>query len=673
MKELLIEIGTEELPAIPFLKELANIKQKWSDVLDALNLKASEPEFYYTPRRLVFFYKEFPTKAQDSLEVAIGAPMHVAQKDGAWTPAAQGFARKNGLSMDELKFKEIDGKNVLYHEKAVKGKPSDELLPVAISQFLASLSFGKSMRWGSGEHEFIRPIRSIACLFGGENISFSCYGVSSKAAFYPHRYYGYELIGFSSSKEYFELVEKNGIVLDQAKRRELVISQIKALETNGLSVQIDEDLLDEVVAITELPNALLGSFDEEFLKVPSEAIITSMKENQRYFAVFKGDKLANKFVVVSNMPKVDDDTIISGNEKVLKARLSDAAFFYYQDLENGLNPDGLKRVTYLKELGSMYDKELREARIAIMLGKLYADKLSAEVPKDALAKLERAAMLSKADLISSMVYEFTELQGVMGGYYARAAGEDSLVALAISEQYLPNGEDSNLPSTLFSSIIALANKLDNLLALFSLGRVPSGTKDPYALRRAANGVLKIILAMGIEFDLRQILNTLGEEYKGLDVSLLEEFILGRIYTFFDTNASVIKACIASEERDILKLFNSIKALSEVVQEEGFKERFSTFKRLANIIKDSKTGSVDETLFELEAERELLNAFRSLDANAPLKARLEGLFALKPYIDKFFDDVMINVDDERIRANRLANIGQIYNAFLSIADIKEISL
>ncbi|BCX79126.1 glycine--tRNA ligase subunit beta [Campylobacter sp. 19-13652] len=673
MKELLVEIGVEELPAIPFLKELANIPKKWQDALDAHSLEADEASFYYTPRRLVFFHKAFSQKAKDSLEVAIGAPYHVAVKDGEYTNAAIGFAKKNGLSVDELKFKEIDGKNVLYNEKVVVGKPSEELFCSVISHFLSSLSFGKSMRWGSGEFEFIRPIRSIVCLFGGKNVDFSCYGVNSKAAFYPHRYYGYDLVPFGSASEYFELTQKMGIVLDQSRRKAMVLEQIKALESAEISVQIDEGLLDEVVAITELPNALLGSFEEEFLEIPSEVIITSMKENQRYFAVFNGDKLTNKFVVVSNMPKSDDETIVLGNEKVLRARLSDAAFFWRQDLENGLNPEGLKNVTYLKELGSMYDKQLREAKLAVALGELYKSRLEREVGSDAIELLRRAAGLAKADLISGMVYEFTELQGIMGGYYAKAANERAEVALAISEQYLPNGEDSSMPSTLFSSIIALSNKLDSLFSLFSLGRVPSGTKDPYALRRAANGVLKIILKEGIEFDISQTLAGLAKGYDGLDVKTLEEFILGRIYTFFDTNASVVKACIASGERDVVRLFDSISALSDVVQNDSFKENFSTFKRLANILKEAKIGQVDVSLFELEAERELNNAFNALDKSAPLRERLEALFALKPAIDKFFDDVMINVDDERVRANRIANIGQIYNAFLSIADIKEISI
>lgn len=673
MKELLLEIGVEELPAIPFLKELANIPKKWQDALQSHSLEAGEFDFYYTPRRLVFFHKAFSQKAKDTLEVSIGAPYHVALKDGEYTNAALGFAKKNGLSIDELKFKEIDGKNVLYHEKVIVGKPSEELFGSVVSQFLSSLNFGKSMRWGSGEFEFIRPIRSIACLFGDKNVDFTCYGVRSKAAFYPHRYYGYDLVPFSSASEYFELTQKMGVILDQAKRRDMVLEQIKAIQSSQISVQIDEDLLDEVVAITELPNAILGSFEEEFLQIPSEVIITSMKENQRYFAVFKDQKLTNKFVVVSNMPALEDKTIVLGNEKVLRARLSDAAFFWNQDLENKLNPDGLKNVTYLKELGSMYDKQLREANIAMTLGELYKDALENEVGKDAIKKLERAAMLSKADLITGMVYEFTELEGIMGGYYAKAGGESDEVALAISEQYLPKGEDSAMPSTLFSSIIALSNKLDNLFALFSLGRVPSGTKDPYALRRAANGVLKIILAQGIKFNLKDTLALFANKYNGLNVSLLEEFILGRIYTFFDTNASVIKACIASGERDVIRLFNSISALSDIVQNDSFKENFSTFKRLANILKDAQIGAVDESLFELEAEKELNKAFNSLDKSAPLRARLDELFGLKPAIDKFFDDVMINVDDERIRANRIANIGQIYNAFLSIADIKEISL
>ena len=288
------------------------------------------------------------------------------------------------------------------------------------------------------------------------------------------------------------------------------------------------------------------------------------------------------------------------------------------------------------------------------------------------SKLERAVMLSKADLTTQMVYEFTELQGVMGAYYAKAKNEDENVILAIKEQYLPDGEEAQCPSKVFSSVVALSNKLDTLMGLFSIGKIPSGTKDPYALRRAANGVIKIVLAHNLKFNVKEILEDIAKDYKKFDVEVLINFILDRLYTFFDANASIVKACIKSGEKDILELTKMIEALAKISSEPNFRENFSTFKRLANIIKDDKFSKVDESLFEIDAEKALNDAFKAVDKSLAYEPRLKALFALKPQIDEFFDKVMINVENEKVRNNRVAIIGQIYSEILKVADIKEIS-
>lgn len=674
MKELLIEIGVEELPAIPFLKELPNIKQKWLKILKDASLESYECEFFYTPRRLVFFHQDFPLNQKDTKQQIVGAPKHIAFKDGNFTQAAMSFAKKNNISIDELNFKEIDGKEVLYFEKFIKGQRSSEILGDLITKFISSLNFGKSMRWGEGKYEFIRPIRSLACMLDGNLIEFEAYGIKSELSFYPHRKFGYDKIGFKNSKEYFEKLSNHGVILDQNERKTLIMAQIqKIASTSGLKIDKDEELLSEIVAITEMPQALLGKFDEEFLSVPSEAIITSMKENQRYFPTFKDGNLSNHFVVISNMPTDNPDIIVAGNEKVLKARLSDAKFFYEQDLAVGLNPEKLKNVTYLKELGSLYQKQEREQKIAITLGNLYKNKLIEQVGQNWQDTLSRAILLSKADLQTQMVYEFTELQGIMGSYYAKAAGENKQIILAIREQYLPDGENSDLPSTLFSSIVALSYKLDSLLSLFSIGKIPSGTKDPYALRRAANGVIKIILELKIDFDLKEILKLLSKNYAVFDLNLLENFILERLYTFFDANASIVKAVLSIKERNICKLADNITALKNISTKSGFKENFDTFKRLSNIIKDKIITDVNQSLLSLDAEINLNKAFNKIDKQANTQIKLQELFSLKPQIDKFFEEVMINVNDEKIKNNRLGIIGQIYAEFLKIADIKEISL
>ena len=672
--ELLIEIGVEELPAIPFLKERANIAPKWRAVLEANRIN-SDFRFEFGPRRFVLFHEDFPQRGDDAQIVSTGAPKSVALKDGAWSPAALSFAKKCGISESELEFRQIGGKEVLYHAAVQKGRDSREILGEMIEEFLRSLNFGRAMRWGSGEFEFIRPIRSISCVLGGQNVDFEIYGVRSAAAFFPHRKFGYEAIKFKYAADYFALLERNGVILSEQKRKDKILSEFAKLEKkHGFKIEVDPALLDEVTAITEYPTALLGSFERDFLSVPKEVIITSMKENQRYFPVFEDKNLSNHFVVVSNAITDDDELVVRGNEKVLRARLSDAMFFWKSDLQAEFSPEKLKQISYMQSLGSVYDKQVRELAVARALSADYATQIEVEIGKKDFAQdIENAVMFSKADLGSTMVGEFSELQGIMGSYYAAHAGLADHVCRAIREQYLPSGEDSELPSGVFSSVIAVAMKFETLLGLFSINKVPSGNKDPYALRRAATGLIKILLNQGLSFDANALAQKLVPNYKKFDISKLLDFMKDRLYGIFDKiNPSVIKACIASGENDLLRLSKAIKALGEIAAAADFAENFATFKRLANIIKDEEIGAVDENLFEHDAERALNAAFKAIKLNEnDVSGYMRSLFGLKGVIDDFFDNVMINVQDAAIRANRIANIGQIYRAFLQFADIKEI--
>ena len=682
IKPLLIEIGVEELPAIPFLKELPNIETLWLDILEK-NALACEFKFYYTPRRLVLWHEAFPTQQNEREEEFFGAPLSVALKDGEPTPAALGFAKKCGVDFAQVSRAQKDGKEVLYYKKTIAGQSSKVLLQSMIESFIKGLNFGKSMRWGFLEESFIRPIRWIGCMLGDEHVAFSLFGVESTPFSYPHRTISYEPFAYMFAGDYFDRLAERGVVLYPTKREEIILNDFKAIEKQeGVHIEIDEDLLAEVVAITEYPKALIGSFEERFLRLPPEVIITSMKENQRYFPVFKEGKLTNRFIVVSNAISDDYDLIVRGNEKVLRARLSDALFFLDNDLKKGLHYEGLKDITYLDGLGSLLDKELREKEIATYLTNKYTETLLAQNNRlnasTLQALMEKSVMFSKSDLLSEMVYEFTELQGLMGYYYANAAGEDELFALALKEQYLPNSEESALPSTLFSAIVALAYKLDSLIALFSIDKIPTGNKDPYALRRAVNGIVKIVLDQGIAFDISKDLKALAQSYKSFDFTVLETFFLERMYQFFDVNPSIITAVISSGERDIVKLSQKIKALAAIVQDDGFKEMFSTFKRVANIIKNMEVNaqiSVDEKLFDNSYEKDLYSAFKTTITKHydSFEENLDALFALKPQIDAFFDNVMVNTEDLNVRANRQNLIASVYNAFKSIADIKEISI
>lgn len=673
LKPLLIEIGVEELPAIPLLKELPNIEKKYSQILEKYSLLC-EFEFFYTPRRLVLWHSEFKVAQEDSVEEFFGAPLAIAYKDGVATKAAEGFARKCGVTLEELSSTMKGSQEVLYYKKDVKGESSINLLQSIVDEWLNSLNFGKSMRWGSLSESFIRPIRWVNVVLGKDVVDMEIFSVKSEKATYIHRDISFELQKFDDIENYFDILRDGFVNLYQDKRRKSILDEFIILENeNSIDIEVDSDLIEEIIAITEYPSALLGSFDSKFLELPSEVIITSMKEHQRYFPVFKDGKLLNKFVVVTNSCADDTSKVISGNEKVLRPRLADGLFFYNNDLKRGLINDGLEKVIFMKGAGSLEDKIEREKSIASALIEHY------KIDEVSTTYILRALNLAKADLMSEMVYEFTELQGIMGSYYAKATGEEPDVVNAIKEQYLPQGEDSSMPSSIVSAIVALSIKLDTLLTLFSVGEIPTGTRDPFALRRAVNGIMRICLAYKLEFNIVTTLSMLSEKYeKEIDLKILESFFLERVNQFFKVNPSIIKAVLSSGEREIIAIDKKIEAVSNIVQSDTFSTIFSTFKRLANITKDldlNETLKIDTLLFEDDAEKNLFDAYSKVEVAtfASYEQNLDALFDLKTLLDDFFENVMVNHDNSEIRINRKNLVGSIYKSLLKIADIKEISI
>ncbi len=672
LKPLLIEIGVEELPAVPLLKELKNIEKKYADILERNSL-LGEFEFHYTPRRLVIYHAEFKTHQEDSVEEFFGAPISVAYKDGEPTPAAKGFAKKCGVDLSEITRGKKANKEVLYYKKDVKGKSSLELLSSIIQEWIKSLEFGKSMRWGSASESFIRPIRWLIVMLGDELVDVNLFGVASSKTTFVHRIANFEAVEISSIKEYFATLKNGGVTLFADTRRKNILHNFDVIEKeNDFTIEIDEDLLDEVVAITENPTALLGSFDVDFLRLPPEVIIISMKEHQRYFPVFKDKKLINKFIVVSNALTDDFSKVIEGNEKVLRPRLADGLFFYDNDLKSGLSTAGLEKVAFFKGLGTLGDKIQRELKIAntfFDIFKLDGDKTD----------LNRAVELAKADLMSEMVYEFTELQGLMGGYYASAAGESEAVVSAIKQQYLPDGEDSELPSTPLSAIVAMSLKLDTLLALFSVKEIPTGSRDPFALRRAVNGIIRISIEHKFEFDIVKTLTHLSSGYAEIDMQKLENFFLERVKQYFKSvNPSIVEAVLVTGERELLALEQKIQALNNIVNSEGFTEYFTTFKRVANITKDvdlSQPLFINKCSFEFEAEAILFDKYTEITSSKyeNYELELDALLGLKPQLDRFFEDVMVNVENEVVKNNRKCLIASVYKSILKIADIKEVSI
>ena len=672
LKPLLIEIGVEELPAVPLLKELSEIEIKWSVLLEKNGL-LGQFEFYYTPRRLVLWHREFKTQQDDRVEEFYGAPVEMAIKDGVPTAAAIGFAKKFGVEFDQLSQAQKGGKEVLYFSRTVEGKPSSEILGEMIDQWIKSLNFGKSMRWGSNSESFIRPIRWVNVMMGENVVDLELFGVASKAHTHVHRISHFESKPVSSIHHYFDLLKEGSVTLFPQERRENILSSFSKLEKeHGITIEIDEDLLDEVVAITEHPTPLLGSFDESFLQLPPEVIITSMKEHQRYFPVFKEGKLINAFIVVSNALCDDFSKVIEGNERVLRPRLSDGLFFYNNDLKKGLSTDGLEKVVFMKGLGTLAEKIAREGKIAEELGELC---IAHDIPINKEA-LHKAISLAKADLMSEMVYEFTELQGIMGYYYALKENQSIEIATAIKEQYKFSGNEL---STQFGAIVNIAMKLDTLIGMFSIGEIPTGSRDPFALRRAVNGILSIALEHKIPLDISEFIRRPNVtqcfanklEYQ----KNIESFIVERLAGIYpDINSSIIQSVVNRDNGvflDILNLDIQVKKVDKMAKNSDAKESFSLIKRLANILKDGYEGGYPDTELFGEHEQKLYD--KHFQIINDFGSDLEALFEIKQSLDEFFTHVMVNDENEKLRTNRKQLLSMIYSEFDKFADFKNITL
>ncbi len=696
--ELLVEILVEELPAQALLNEYKEMPKKLHALFQKRALEVGNIEIFYTPRRLCLLVKDFPLLTQETKEEFFGPPVKIAcnhqDKTQGLNALGLGFYQKLGLK-DHQHFQTAfkNNKEVLYHAKIHAKEPTKDLIMPIVLEFLEGLNFGKSMRWGNVEKSFIRPIHNICVLFNGENfndIEVKEYGFKTKQATKVHRQEGFDFIQVDSPKAYFEVLEKSHVILDPKKREAKILQEIKELETkHRIIVEIDRNLLDEVVAITEYPSALLGEFDKAFLKLPNEIITTSMKENQRYFATFNQKSqesltLHNGFIVVSNAINKDKQKIIAGNQKVLKARLSDAVFFYENDLKKPLDNAPLESVVFVQGLGTLKDKMEREAIIAEYLTQKYAPSLNMPLEK-ALELVSRAVRIAKADLLSEVVYEFSELQGIMGYYYALKQNENELVALSVKEQYLPASENAPLPSSVFSAIVALSLKLDSLFSLFSVGKIPSGSKDPFALRRLSFGLLKTIAHYGLRFDLKADLKNLFEKvgvYQSFDLEVLEKFLLERFNNLIDCNPSIIRSVLNTNERDIVKIIQKVKALKRFLDDPKNAQKkellFSAFKRLANINKDRNPNESSEfsiSLFKELQEHALFEAFNAIKTSAfeSLDSKIEAYFGLHAPLEEYFKSVLVMDKDIEIQKNRKNFLWGVYQSFLEIGDIKEIAI
>ncbi|MDA3806367.1 MAG: glycine--tRNA ligase subunit beta [Thiomicrorhabdus sp.] len=682
----LVEIGTEELPP----KALKKLSEAFASGIEAglveAELTYGEVKVYAAPRRLAVFIEALQTKQNDKVVERKGPAKKAGfDADGNATKALQGFARGCGATVEELIEIETDKGTWMAYNLAQKGQPAEALLPGIVNHSLAKLPIPKRMRWGSSDIEFVRPVHWVLMLLGRKVVPATILGHQSSNTTKGHRFHAPTELLIGHPSEYAQSLKTEGYVMvDFAERTESVRQQVIAVaEQEGGRAVIDPELLEEVSALNEWPNAIAGDFDEAFLAVPSEALISAMAGHQKYFHMLDSDnQLMAKFITVSNIESINPASVKSGNERVIRPRLADAKFFWDQDRKNPLDDflPRLKTVVFQKQLGSLFDKVERLEALTVKIGKPLGVK--PEI-------CERAARLSKCDLMSNMVDEFPDLQGVMGRYYATEQGENASVAEAIDAQYQPRFAGDELPSSAVAQALAIADKLDTITGIFGIGQVPTGDKDPFALRRAALGLLRIMIEKQLDLDLLLLIKlSLGlHESVTVTETLVDEiydFIIGRLRAYYaDQGISAeqfeaVRACRPAHPIDFSKRIEAVKQFSQM---ESAASLSAANKRISNILKKvegSLPDTVNADLFEVEAEKVLsttLDALRETVseqiAGRDYTAAIAELATIREAVDNFFDEVMVMSDNLEVRQNRLALLNQIYQLFLQVADVSRL--
>ena len=672
--DFLLELGTEELPPKLLLKLSNSLRDNLSQELNKLNISSKTIKAFATPRRLAVSISELQSKQQDQ----------IIEKKGPSTQspemAVNGFAKSCGVNVDELEIKELGGKEYFFYTKEESGQEIRDLLPAIIEKSIKDIPITRAMKWGDSDYSFVRPVHWLVVMLDKDIVKANIMGLESGRESKGLRFSGSN-IEFAHAKNYESMMNKEAkILVDFGKRKELIRSQILAVaKTKNAEVVIDESLLDEVCALVEYPKAFSGSFDKKFLDVPQEAIISAMKSHQKYFHLIdKKGNLLPLFISVANIESSNIQAIIDGNERVIHPRLADSEFFWNQDkaikLEDRLSD--LESVMFMKSLGSMGQKVKRIEKLSSHISGLVGfDKKMAA----------RAGLLSKSDLLSEMVGEFADLQGVMGGYYAHNDGEPSEVSIAIREHYQPRFSGDDLPSTEEGIVVSLADKIDTLTGIYGIGQGPTGSKDPYALRRTALGMLRILLEGKIELDLKSLIDFslnlhLEEVDRGSAVDIYT-FMMDRLKAYYkDANidSNIYEAVLAVSPNSPLDFHHRVDALNEFIKSKNSKSLIESNKRIANILKDSdeKQEVLNEEMLIEDSEKALFNAAESLSKELTggnnYKEIMKSLIEIKDLIDSFFDNVMVNVEDEKVKSSRLALIRRVRHLFLSVADISYLS-
>ena len=693
--ECIFEIGCEELPARFVPAALDQLRDFFVEAAADARLTHGAIRTMGTPRRLTLLIDELADAQEDLSEERTGPPLKAAYRDGQPTKAAEGFARGQGVALEDLYTVETEKGEYIAAKVFEKGKPASEILPGLLEGILAKLSFPKSMRWADLSMSFARPVRWIVAVAGGELVKMSFAGVESQTATYGHRFVAPGPIEVSSISGYLDDLRAADVEPDPAARKATIEVALKEhAEAIGARVIDDPELVEEVTYLVEKPFAVTLPFSEAYLELPPEVLISSMRSHQRYFALENpdGSGLMAACVIIYNTPVRDPELVARGNLRVLKARLDDARFFWDRDLKTPLaeRVAELDRVVWLAKIGTMKERTERIGELAGRVGKTLG------LEGQALDDAARAGLLSKADLVTQLVFEFTDLQGVMGRAYALKSGENEAVAQAIYDQYLPRGADEELPGSDVGASVAIAEKLDAIVGCFGINLVPSSNADPYGLRRAALGVIRILDAAGYNVTLDRLIDQAIATYQTKNPGVLtrdndelaaevKEFLVTRLrYLLLDAAPTdVVDAVLAAGVTDIPSVRGRVKALAGLRDQADFEPLAIGFKRVVNILAKQaseleEAPKVNPELLQEDAEKALFDAFTSTrtEVDAALarsdwqKACAE-LIGLKSPVDAFFDDVMVMTDDKDLRQNRLALLSGLRDLFFGVADISKI--
>ncbi len=685
-KELFLEIGTEEIPAGFLPKAMADMEALLRKEFTAARIECGAITTLATPRRLVLAVRDVATEQPNLFSRAMGPAKQVAfDAAGQPTKAAEGFARGQGVTVDRIKLVETDKGPYICVEKEEHGRPTAELLTTILPRLIGAIPFKKSMRWGSLEVRFARPVHWIVALFDGSVVPFGFGNITSGSQSRGHRFMAPDAFPVRDFAHYLQECERHFVIPDPEARKAIIRSEVERLaRAAGGKVLVDEELLEQVAYLIEYPSAVLGTFNPDFLQVPKEVLITSMRSHQRYFSLVDGQgKLLPAFITINNTLTEDPQVVVKGNERVLRARLSDARFFFEEDKKVPLSSrvEALKSVVYQQKLGTSFEKMERFRALAVGLAEALAPALKEQT--------FRAATLCKADLVSAMVGEFPEVQGVMGREYALLEGEDAAVATAIHEHYLPIQAGGVLPSGDIGALVSIADKLDTICGCFGVGLIPSGTADPYALRRSAIGIVNIILDRGYRLDLPRLVATavgllqtkLTRPAAAVEADVVE-FIRLRLVNLLTAQgvpADVVEAVLAAAFSDVVDAAARVRALAELKGRDDFEPLAVAFKRVVNIIKGGIETPVDPALFEADCEAALHQALQQARgqvarqvAEGDYPAALRTVATLRGPVDAFFDGVMVMAKDDRVRENRLALLTIVARLFEGIADFSRIA-